>query len=150
MKSALPFESPILSSGTNHVSPMENHMLSKNTGEVSPMEQVHQFVALESTDGVTSMETSYEQVAEESQSQDESDAGTKKRRVEEESSADGNVNVDYSLQEPREEQLKDSGDAGGAVSRDFQGATNVAGNSSIAERVIEPTLVMFEVILLAN
>lgn len=147
MKSALPFESPILSSGTNHVGlESENHVLSKNTGEVSPMEQVHQFVALESTDGVTSMETSYEQVAEESQSQDESDAGTKKRRVEEESSADGNVIVDYSLQEPREEQLEDSGDAGGAVSRDFQGATNVAGNASIAERVIEPTLVMFEVI----
>ncbi|KAL3526974.1 hypothetical protein ACH5RR_011630 [Cinchona calisaya] len=145
-KAALPFDSPILSSGTNHVvQESGNHTLSSNTGVVSPMEQIHQCVGLDSTDGITSMETSYEHVAEEQHSQDESDAGTKKRRVEEESSADGNVIVDYSLHEARDERLEDSGNVDNRVSRDYQGAAAVAANASVAERVIEPTLVMFEV-----
>ncbi|XP_027077615.1 protease Do-like 7 [Coffea arabica] len=144
-KSALHSDAPISSSVSNRVQEIENHTLSPSTGEICPMEQIHQSVGLESTDGITSMETSYEQVAEERHSQDESDAGTKKRRVEEERSADGNVIVDYSLHEPREERLEDSGNVDNAVSRGYRGSTAVAANASVAERVIEPTLVMFEV-----
>ncbi|CDP02710.1 unnamed protein product [Coffea canephora] len=144
-KSALHSDAPISSSVSNRVQEIEDHTLSPSTGEICPMEQIHQSVGLESTDGITSMETSYEQVAEERHSQDESDAGTKKRRVEEERSADGNVIVDYSLHEPSEERLEDSGNVDNAVSRGYRGSTAVAANASVAERVIEPTLVMFEV-----
>ncbi|CAI9110593.1 OLC1v1010647C1 [Oldenlandia corymbosa var. corymbosa] len=140
VKLALPFNTPVAPPCSNVVDlDSERDILPSNSGVVSPMEQMHQFVC-DSTDGVTSMETSLEQVTD----QEESDAGTKKRRVEEVSSIDGNV-VDYALHEPGEERMEDSGDAGNGISRDYLQAANGAGNASVAERVIEPTLVMFEV-----
>lgn len=122
-----------------------NHILSSNTCEVSQMEQTHQCVVLEPTDGVASMEVSFDHVADGPHVQEVSDTGSKKRRVEEESSADGNLIADYSLHEPREERLEDPGNVATTVSRDFQGAAVVSANASVAECVIEPTLVMFEV-----
>lgn len=110
------------------------------------MEHLHHDNNHELADGLTSMETSQENVSEETQARDEPDVGTKKRRIEEDSSADGIVITDCSLNEPTEEKLENMRTMQNAVLRDYQGAAAAAANASIAERVIEPTLVMFEVI----
>ncbi|CAK9150637.1 unnamed protein product [Ilex paraguariensis] len=145
-KPALPPDSPLLSSAINNVGQgLADHTLSSDASEASAMEHVRHAIGQESTDGVTSMETSYEHVAEGQASRDESDFGTKKRRVEENSSADGLVIADGSLHEPREVGLEDSRTLEDAVLRDYQGAAAAAANASVAERVIEPTLVMLEV-----
>ncbi|XP_015880222.2 protease Do-like 7 isoform X1 [Ziziphus jujuba] len=99
----------------------------------------------EVTDGVTSMETSYGHASEEVHSRDEFDVEAKKRRVGEDLSADGNGVADYVLHENREAKLGDLNTMENAVTRDYQGAISASANASFAERVIEPTLVMFEV-----
>lgn len=104
--------------------------------------------SLELTDGhgVTSMETNCEHVLDEAHSRGEVDAEVKKRRVEEDMSADGNLVADYTLPGTRDTKVEDPIAIENAMMRDYQGATAVAANASFAERVIEPTLVMFEVI----
>jgi hypothetical protein len=111
------------------------------------MEHIHQSNNQELTDGVTSMETNCEDASDEARPQDDP-VGTKKRRVEEDLSADGNVVADCSLPETREVKLEDPNTMQNDILRDFQGATVTAANASFPERVIEPTLVMFEVIIL--
>ncbi|CAK9182064.1 unnamed protein product, partial [Ilex paraguariensis] len=144
-KPALPPDCPLLSSATKHVGQgLANHILSSDASEASPMEHVHHTISQESSDGVTSIETSDEYVAEGQASRDESDFGTKKLQEEENSSADGLVIADGSLDEPTEVGLEDSKTLEDAVLRDYQGAAAAAANASVAERVIEPTLVMLE------
>ena len=104
-------------------------------GEATHMEHIHQDNHQELTDGVTSMETSCEHASVELHSQDEKGIGSKKRRVEEDMSSDGVV-ADGSLNETGEVKLENK------TAMENAGAT---ANASIAERVIEPTLVMFEV-----
>lgn len=142
VKLALQQESPLLVSG---IYPVENHAESC-TSEVSPKDYRPEQVSQESTDGLTSMEISGELVAEGPNAQDDSDNGTKKGRVEENSSEDGSVVADCSLNECREERLNESESVENAVLRDYHVAAPVEA-TSVAERVIEPTLVMFEVTL---
>ncbi|KAI3462600.1 hypothetical protein Pfo_019263 [Paulownia fortunei] len=146
VKPVLPLDSPLLSP---LVDPIEQDLASNKVSscaaEVTPMEQAHQCVGQEPMDGVTSMETSCEQIDDGPHSLDESDAGMKKRRVEGDLSADGVLSPDCSLHEPREERLEDTGTETETVLRDYQGAAAAATNASVAERVIEPTLVMLEV-----
>ncbi|PON77426.1 Peptidase S1C [Parasponia andersonii] len=106
--------------------------------------------SLELTDGhgVTSMETNCEHVLDEAHSQGEVDVEVKKRRVEEDISADGNLTADCTLHGTREAKVEDPITVENAMMRDYQGATAVAANASVAERKIEPTLVMFEVVFL--
>ncbi|XP_059641994.1 protease Do-like 7 [Cornus florida] len=145
-KPALPPDSPLLSCGMNYIEhDLVNHMGLSDPGEASLMEHMHQDINRELTDGVTMMETSYEHVAEEPHSRGQSDVGAKKRRVEGDLSSDGLVVADCSLREPAEEVLEDSRNSENAVLRDYQTAAATAANASVAERVIEPTLVMFEV-----
>lgn len=103
--------------------------------------------SLELTDGhgVTSMETSCENVSDEAHSRDEVDVEVKKRRVKEDLCTDGNLVSDYTLHGTTEAKLDDSLTLENAVTMDYQSAPAVAANASLAERVIEPTLVMFEV-----
>lgn len=146
-KPALPPESVLLSAGINrHGQGLLNQVVASNTCVVNLMEHCHQANSHELADGVTSMETSNENVSEEIQAHDEPDVGTKKRRIEEDSSADGIVIADCSLHEPTEEKLENMRTMQHTVLRDYQGAAVAAANASISERVIEPTLVMFEVI----
>ncbi|KAA8530643.1 hypothetical protein F0562_005423 [Nyssa sinensis] len=145
-KPALPPDSPLLYSRANYVKQgLANNSVTSDAGEASLMEHMHQDINQELTNGVTSMETSYEQVTEGSRSRDESDVEPKKRRVEQDSSTDGIAIADYSLPEPREEKLEDSRNLENAVLRDYQGAVPAAANASVAEHVIESSLVMFEV-----
>ncbi|XP_022727839.1 protease Do-like 7 isoform X3 [Durio zibethinus] len=113
-------------------------------GEDTHMEHIHQDNHQELTDGVTSTETSCEHASVELHSQDETGIGSKKRRLEEDMSSDGVV-ADGSLNETGEVKLEHNVATENAVLREYQGATAAAANASIAERVIEPTLVMFEV-----
>ncbi|KAH1108352.1 hypothetical protein J1N35_012120 [Gossypium stocksii] len=119
-KPAFQLDSMIPSSGVN--------------GKATHMEHVHQVNHQELTDGVSSMETCCEHASAELNSHNEAGIGSKKRRVEEDMSSDG-VLADGSLNET----------AATAVVSDYPGATAAAANASIAEQVIEPTLVMFEV-----
>lgn len=114
-------------------------------GELVHMEHMHQRNNQELTDGVTSMETACEHASAESISRGESDNGRKKRRVEENTSADGVV-ADCSPHESGDVRLEDSSTMENAGSRDYFGAPAATTNASFAESVIEPTLVMFEVV----
>lgn len=87
-------------------------------------------ICKQSVNGVTSMETS---IKNEPHNQDESDSGVKKRKV----SEDGNLVVDYTSNEPKVDNLEDPRSQEDEALREPHG--------SIAEREIEPTLVMFEV-----
>ncbi|GFY84765.1 DegP protease 7 [Actinidia rufa] len=146
VKPALPPESPLLSSVMNNVEQgLANNTVPLDTDLASLMEHMHQDNHQELIDGVSSMETSSEHVAEGPNSRDDLDIGTKKRRVEEDSSADSIVVANCSLDELREEKLEDLTNSENALLRDYQGAAAVAANASVAERVIEPTLVMLEV-----
>ncbi|XP_028059424.1 protease Do-like 7 [Camellia sinensis] len=128
IKPALPPESPFLSLGMNKA----EKALAKHT---APLD----------ADGSPSIETSSEYVAVGLHSHDDSDVGTKKRQVEEDSSADSIVIANCSLHEPREEKLEDSTNSENAFLEDCQGVSVTTANASVAECVIEPTLVMFEV-----
>lgn len=109
------------------------------------MGHLHRDSCQELTVGVTSMETNYEHSSEEAHSR-EFDVEAKKRRVEEDLSADGNVVADCTLNETREVKLPDPNTMENAVTRDYQGAVSATANASFTERAIEPTLVMFEVV----
>ncbi|XP_021296393.1 protease Do-like 7 isoform X1 [Herrania umbratica] len=134
------------SSGLWTAKPAFQYMLPSSgvNGEATHMEHIHQDNHQELTDGVTSMETSCEHASAELRSRDETGIGSKKRRVGEDLSSDVVV-ADCSLNETGEVKLEDTTAVENAVLRDYQGATATAANASIAERVIEPTLVMFEV-----
>lgn len=106
--------------------------------------RVHQGNNQEYTDGV-SMETSCEHGSEELNSRDESDGGRKKLRVGEYVSADDAVAADCSLNGNENVKLGSPSTMENAGSRDYQGAIAATANASLAESVIEPTLVMFEV-----
>ncbi|EEF29416.1 protease Do-like 7 [Ricinus communis] len=115
------------------------------SGEATHTEHVNQGDQPELTDGVISMETSYEQSSGEPNFQDESDVGTKKRRVSDLASNDIAVSDRSLLHESGGVKLEDRSSVENDVFRDYQGATAATANASFAESVIEPTLVMFEV-----
>ncbi|KAF5749985.1 protease Do-like 7 isoform X1 [Tripterygium wilfordii] len=115
-----------------------------SSGGASCVEHIHYSNIHELTDGITSMETSYEHGSEEISSRDKTDIETKKRWVEENLSADGLI-TDCSLDESVELKLDDPNSVENGLLRDYQGATTAVANASLAERVIEPTLVMLEV-----
>ncbi|KAL3813310.1 hypothetical protein ACJIZ3_014578 [Penstemon smallii] len=147
VKPVLPLGSPLLSLREDLIEHDRTlNGVSSCSAGVTPVEQAHQCVFQELMDSVTSMETSCEQLDEGTHSVDESDSGTKKRRVEEDLSADGALLPDSSLHESAgEDRLEDSGAGTETVPEDYQGAAAAAANASVAERVIEPTLVMLEV-----
>ncbi|KAG6720470.1 hypothetical protein I3842_03G064000 [Carya illinoinensis] len=142
-KPAFQPDSHLLSTGLNDVGGLGVQAFSVSGG-ANCMDHLHQSNNQELTDSVTSMETNCEDASDYAQPRDDS-TGTKKRRVEEDLSADGNVVSDYSLHETREVKLEDPNTVQNAILRDFQGATATTANASFSERVIEPTLVMFEV-----
>lgn len=144
VKPVLPVDSSLVSWVNSTEQDLASNRVSSCSAEVTPMEHAHQCVGQEPMDGVASMETSCEQIDNGPHSVDESDAGTKKRRVED-ASADGVLSPDCSLHESREERSEETGPETETVPRDFQGAAAAATNASVAERVIEPTLVMLEV-----
>lgn len=145
-KPALQRDSPFLSSGAKDVDNMSRQPISV-TGEHTCEGHVCEGNNQDFVDGVTNMETNCEDPSECASHQNASDGVLKKRRVEEDLSADGSVVADLSQNGTRETKLEKSSVTQDDMLMDFQGATAAAANASVAERVIEPTLVMFEVIL---
>ncbi|XP_024977821.1 protease Do-like 7 isoform X2 [Cynara cardunculus var. scolymus] len=141
-KQALLPNSQLISSG---IKVIEQGLTSNIVLENRLVEPLHQDIGEELVNGVASMDTSSsDHVTDEPHVQEESDNGTKKRRVEEDLSADGIVIADLNGL-PQFEQLEDPRSPGDTVVRDEHGTSADSGNASVAERVIEPTLVMFEV-----
>lgn len=145
MKSAFQPDSVLLSSSVNDIGGLVSQTVS--VSEATCMVHTHHDSHPEVTDGVTSMETNEGHALEDGHSRDEFDVEAKKRRVEEDLSADGNVVADYVLHENREAKLGDLSSMENAVTRDYQGAISASANASFAERLIEPTLVMLEVMI---
>ncbi|XP_058185353.1 protease Do-like 7 isoform X2 [Rhododendron vialii] len=145
-KPALPPESPLLSSGMISVEQgLENCRAPPGAGEASLIERMCQNFNRVSVDGVTSVESSFKCVAELQNFRDDSDVGATKNQIEEDSSGDSIVVANFSFDEPRVEKPEDSTSSENVFSGDYQGSAAVATNVSVAERVIEPTLVMVEV-----
>lgn len=134
-------ESPLLLASKDNV--VQVCTTSSHSCEASLRDHMHKPMNHGSDDLGTRMEISSEYVAEGRDSRD-SDGGTKKRRVEENSSADSIILANGALHEPKEENVVDPVDSDNAIVGDYQ-ATEAAANASVAERVIEPTLVMLEV-----
>lgn len=133
--------SPVTNVGEGYMN--QTDVLSDDSSHLRHMHPVNNH---EIINGVVSMETNFEHGSEDTRSQDRSDAGTKKRRVEDDRLTDGNV-ADSSFHETQETILEDATAMQTANLRDYQGGTVpvVAANASFPERIIEPTLVMFEV-----
>ncbi|OVA11903.1 PDZ domain [Macleaya cordata] len=112
------------------------------TSEVGESEPTVQDVNKDRTDGFSRTPAS-DEVLEESHFLEESNGGTKKRRLEDDSSTDDIVLSDRTIHEPVEARLTDIRALENTGHLDDRGAATA--NASVAERVIEPTLVMFEV-----
>jgi S1-C subfamily serine protease len=136
-KPAFQADSPFLSSGNLASRP------SSLTGEHACGGDVCEDNHQELVDGVTSMETNSEDPSVCVSHGNGSDGIVKKRRVDD-LSTDGSV-ADISLNEPEESKLEKSGAIQDDGLMDYQGATAATANASVTERVIESTLVMFEV-----
>ncbi|KAL5076869.1 hypothetical protein RYX36_015853 [Vicia faba] len=141
-KPAFQPDSPFLSSGTKDVGNLASCPISL-TGEHACGGDVSEGNHQELVDGVTSMETNYEDPSEGVSHHNGSDGIVKKRRVDD-LSTDGSV-ADISFNESEEAKLEKSGAIQDDGLMDYQGATAATANASITERVIESTLVMFEV-----
>ncbi|CAJ2640797.1 protease Do-like 7 isoform X2 [Trifolium pratense] len=136
-KPAFQPDSPFLSSGNLAGRP------SSLTGEHADGGDVCEGNHQELVDGVTSMETNSEDPSVCASHDNGSDGIIKKRRVDD-LSTDGSV-ADISLNEPEETKLEISSAIQDDGLMDYQGATAATANASVTERVIESTLVMFEV-----
>lgn len=136
-----PFQSSLqlLSSGNKHVGILAGQPVPL-TGEPTCVGHMCQDNNQKLADGITRMETNNEDASENSSHNDASDGDAKKRRVETDMSNGGS-----GVAETRVEKSSTMQDD---VLMDYQGA--IAANASIAERVVEPTLVMFEVTFWKN
>ncbi|XP_042500130.1 protease Do-like 7 isoform X2 [Macadamia integrifolia] len=133
---------PWLSSSFN-CDELTSGTVASTIAEAGMVEQIPQKNSKECTDGFNGVETSYGHVNEVIHSGEDSNVETKKRRVEENSSETGATTSDCLMQEAEEEKLEDPRTLENIGLRHYQAA--VASNASVAEQVIEPTLVMFEV-----
>lgn len=141
-KPAFQPDSLILSSDIKDVGNLVGLSVS-STGKAPCVGHMYQDDHQELPDGITGMQAIPEDAADNA-----SDGGVKKRKVEEDLSPDGYLFADSSLNDASETKPEKSSSMQGEVLMYSQGAgTATAVNASIAERVIEPTLVMFEVIL---
>ncbi|KAL6180664.1 hypothetical protein ACLB2K_047325 [Fragaria x ananassa] len=137
VKPAFQPDASLLPSGVNNLDGIRSLAVPLCT-EASSFGHMHHDIHTELNEGVTSMETSYEH-SEGGVPRDGSDVETKKRRVNEDFSSDANVIADGSFLERNEGDVEDADTVENSMMRDFQGENLAAANSSLAERIIEPT-----------
>ncbi|XP_074284746.1 protease Do-like 7 [Silene latifolia] len=139
-KPALPSDSPLLSPGIfqGNCSSSDNAMPLDNRGTCL-MDLTHQDNHQKLPDCAANMETNSDDASEKANAWDESDNGSKKRKV------NGVTITDSLVDESKDESLEDVGISENDVPKDHQGETAAVSNTCVPERVIEPTLVMFEV-----
>ncbi|KAL0283850.1 UNVERIFIED_CONTAM: Protease Do-like 7 [Sesamum angustifolium] len=122
-----------------------SNRVSSCSADVTPMEQAQECICQEPMNGVANMKTTCEQVDDGSLSLDKSDAAIKKGQVDKQLSVEVSLLPEYPSHKLSKVRLEVSGTETETVLRNNQGAADAAANASVAERVIEPTLVMFEV-----
>jgi pro-apoptotic serine protease NMA111 len=139
-KSAISPESPFVASAchTSHV--VTNSNSGASLSELSPMDLKCQYDSDNLADGCIKMQTDDEIVVDGSHSSEDSIAEKKRRRVHEEVVADGTLPSYGDLENVKGSGLRHSSNAEGS---DI--VRTVSSNASLAEQVIEPALVMFEV-----
>ncbi|GAB2288937.1 Protease Do-like 7 [Dionaea muscipula] len=120
VKLAFALDSLPHASVVNHVSEVDAQTMLTANSEVCTTECVHHSNQ-KLVDGIVNSETNFDHVSTEAHPRD------------------------GSLHEHREENLEDSAIPKNAVLREYQSTTAVAANASVAESVIEPALVMFDV-----
>ncbi|KAH9608555.1 hypothetical protein KSS87_019509 [Heliosperma pusillum] len=139
-KPALPSDSPLLSPAIFQVNgSSSNNAMSLDNRGTCLMDLTHQDNHQKLPDCAASMENNSNIASEKSNSWDESDNGKKKRKV------NGITITDSLVDESKDESLEDVGIPENDVPRGHPGETVAASNTCVPERVIEPTLVMFEV-----
>lgn len=144
-KPAFQPDSLLLSCGAKDVGNLDRQPISL-TGEHACGGRVCEGNNQELVDGITSMETNYEDPSEPVSHNNASDGVVKKQRVDEDLSNDGSVVADLSLNGCQETKAEKSSAIQDDGLMNYQGSPATTGNASVAERVIEPTLVMFEVV----
>ncbi|KAJ6838540.1 putative protease Do-like 7 isoform X2 [Iris pallida] len=139
---AIPSGSPLFASSfhSDNIKAMLTTMSEDNS---SPLKRKHPCNNKDLDEGCIKMETIGESNVEVSSSGEDSNFKVKRRRMEEDSLLDGNIITNGTVHEHDEPSFQSplSLEAAG-LSDDRLVATN---NASLAEQVIEPTLVMFEV-----
>lgn len=139
-KPAIPSESPFLASAhhASHVDTTSNSVSSLS--ESSPMDLKCQYDSENLADGCIKMQTDDEIVVDGSHSSEDSVIEKKRRRVDEEIAAEGTLPSYGDLEDVKGGVLRHPLNAEGS---DL--ARTISSNASLAEQVIEPALVMFEV-----
>ena len=139
-KPAIPPESPFLASAhhANHVDTNSNSVPSLS--ESSPMDLKCQYDSENLADGCIKMQTDDEIVVDGSHSSEDSLVEKKRRRVDEEIAAEGTLPSYGDLEDVKGDLLRHPSNGEGS---DL--ARTISSNASLAEQVIEPALVMFEV-----
>ncbi|KAK9115367.1 hypothetical protein Syun_022164 [Stephania yunnanensis] len=145
-RAALPPGSLLLSSNVLCDGNATKCDVAKDTSKAGPLEPMLEEMNKDGTDSFTIMQTNDEHLTEEIHYLEESHVESKRRRLEEDSSVDGVFISERAITEPAEERLgRTLENPGYADERAVATA-----NASVAERVIEPTLVMFEVWVVGN
>ncbi|KAG2661016.1 hypothetical protein PVAP13_1KG474600 [Panicum virgatum] len=139
-KPAIASESPFLASAhhANHVDTNSNSVPSLS--ESSPMDLKCQYDSENLADGCIKMQTDDEIVVDGSHSSEDSLVEKKRRRVDEEIAAEGTLPSYGDLEDVKGDLLRHPSNGEGS---DL--ARTISSNASLAEQVIEPALVMFEV-----
>lgn len=138
-KPAIPPESPFLASAhhASHVDTNSNSVSSLS--ESSPMDLKCQYDSENLADGCIKMQTDDEIVVDGSHSGEDSLVEKKRRRVDEEIAAEGTLPSYGDLEDVKGGTLRHPNAEGSDLAR------TISSNASLAEQVIEPALVMFEV-----
>lgn len=139
-KPAISPESPFLAPAhhANHVDTNSNSVSSLS--ESSPMDLKCQYDSENLADGCIKMQTDDEIVVDGSHSNEDSLVEKKRRRVDEEIAAEGTLPSYGDLEDVKGGSLRHPSNAEGS-----ELARTISSNASLAEQVIEPALVMFEV-----
>lgn len=139
-KSAIPPESPFIASA-HHAGPIDANSNSVSSlPESSPMDLKCQHESENLTDGCIKTQTDDEINVDGSHSSEDSLVEKKRRRVDEEIAAEGTISSSGDLDEIKGGGLRHLSSVDGS---DL--ARTISSNASLAEQVIEPALVMFEV-----
>lgn len=138
-KLAIPLESPfVVSHRAGHMDANSNSV--SPLTESSPMDLKCQHKSENTADGCVKMQTDEEIAVDGSQSGEDSIIEKKRRRVDEEIAAEGTISSFGDLDDIKDGALRHPSSVEGS---DL--ARTISSNASLAEQVIEPALVMFEV-----
>uniref|UniRef100_A0A0D9VK47 PDZ domain-containing protein n=1 Tax=Leersia perrieri TaxID=77586 RepID=A0A0D9VK47_9ORYZ len=138
-KSAIPLESPFIASA-NHAGHIDANSNSVSSlAESSPMDLKCQHESENLADGCIKAQNGDEIVVDGSHSSEDSLIEKKRRRVDEEIAAEGTISSSGDLDEIKGASRHMSSADGSDLAR------TISSNASLAEQVIEPALVMFEV-----